>query len=159
MAQDPLTAIYDGMPRNAIATGLVDFILSPEAMPEQLASYRRLALDSNRSSVTLPENVVSESIQQILFLIRSQTGHDFFHYKESTIRRRIERLMAVNQIEKIQDYVRFLQNNVIGVEALFRDLLIGVTSFFRDKEVFEVLRESVIPRLFENRRANQTIRI
>ena len=159
MVQDPVSALYDGMPRNAIATGLVDFILSAEAMPEQLATYRRLALDPNRSLVTLPQSVVSEALQQILFLIRSQTGQDFFHYKESTIRRRIERLMAVNQIEKIEDYVRFLQNNPIGIEALFRDMLIGVTSFFRDKEVFESLKESVIPLLFKNRRANQPIRI
>ncbi len=159
MAQDPTTTVYDGMPRSAIATGLVDFILSPDAMPEQLASYQRLALDSNRSWVTLPETLVSESLQQILFMIRAQTGQDFFRYKESTIRRRIERLMAVNQIEKIEDYVRFLQNNSIGVEALFRDMLIGVTSFFRDKEAFECLKETVIPRLFENRRPNQPIRI
>ena len=159
IAQDPTTAAYDGMPRNAIATGLVDFILAPEAMPDQLASYRRLALDATRSMVTLPQNVVAESLQQILFMIRSQTGQDFFHYKESTIRRRIERMMAVNQIEKIEDYVRFLQNNSIGVETLFRDMLIGVTSFFRDKDVFKSLQETVIPRLFENRRANQTIRI
>lgn len=159
MVQDPATTVYDGMPRNAIATGLVDFILSPDAMPEKLVSYTRLALDATRSWVTLPETLVSESLQQILFMIRAQTGQDFFHYKESTIRRRIERMMAVNQIEEIQDYVRFLQNNSIGVEALFRDMLIGVTSFFRDKEAFECLKETVIPRLFENRRPNEPIRI
>jgi len=159
MAQDPATTIYDGMPRNAIATGLVDYILSPAAMSEKLTSYRRLALDSDRSLVTMPEKVVSESLEQILFMIRDQTGQDFTHYKESTIRRRIERLMAVNQIEKIPDYVRFLQNNSIGVEALFRDMLIGVTSFFRDAAVFESLRDLVIPQLFEKRRTNEPIRI
>ncbi len=159
MVQDPTSTVYDGMPRNAISTGLVDFILTPAAMPQQLEKYRRLALDSNINWGTPPTEEAPDSLQQILFLVRTQTGQDFSQYKESSIRRRIERLMAVNQIEKIEDYVRFLQNNAIGVEALFRDMLIGVTSFFRDAEVFAQLRDTVIPRLFENRRVNQPIRI
>lgn len=102
---------------------------------------------------------MSDSMQQILLMIRTQTGHDFSRYKPSTVRRRIERLMAVNQIETIADYARHLQNNTIGVEVLFRDLLIGVTNFFRDKEVFESLLVNVIPKLFENQSPDEPIRI
>ncbi|MBA3873057.1 MAG: PAS domain-containing protein [Anaerolineae bacterium] len=161
MVQEPGSTVYDGMLRSAIATGLVDYVLPVADMPEQLLTYKRLALGAtiNIPPVTTQSHLIYQSFQKILFMIRSQTGHDFTHYKQSTIQRRIERLMAVNRIETINDYERFLQNNSIGVEALFRDLLIGVTSFFRDKEVFTQLKESVIPQLFENHRPHESIRI
>ncbi len=159
MVEDPASAQYDGMPRSAIATGLVDFVLPASAMPEKLTSYKRLAVDAKTNQITAHGKVTSEYLQQILFMIRTNTGHDFSHYKESTMRRRIERLMAMNQIEDIADYARFLQNNTIGIQVLFRDLLIGVTTFFRDKDVFVSLQKSVIPHLFENRHAQQSLRI
>ena len=86
-------------------------------------------------------------------LLRAQTGHDFSQYKQSTINRRIERRMAVHQIERLDEYVRYLQQTPAEVEALFRDLLIGVTSFFRDPEAFEALQEQAIPRLFAGKPA------
>ncbi len=159
MVEDPASALYDGMPRSAIATGLVDFVLPASAMAEKLTSYKRLALDAKTNQITPHGKLTSEYLQQILFMIRTDTGHDFSHYKQSTMRRRIERLMAMNQIEDIADYARFLQNNTIGIQVLFRDLLIGVTNFFRDKDVFASLQKSVVPYLFQNRRANQPIRI
>lgn len=158
MAQEIASAGYDGMPRSAIATGLVDFILPPEKMPEILMSYLKQTFDSTPLPTVSTEPQMSDAVAQILLMIRLQTGHDFSHYKSSTIIRRIERLMAVNQIEDIADYVRFLQNNVIGIEALFRDMLIGVTSFFRDKDVFERLKQ-IMPLLFQERHANEGVRI
>ncbi|MBA3867514.1 MAG: chemotaxis protein CheR, partial [Anaerolineae bacterium] len=127
MVQDPTSTVYDGMPRSAIATGLVDYVLPVVAMPEQLLSYQKLAFGAKINSVpvTAHMNPTAQSLQKILQMIRAQTGHDFSQYKDSTLQRRIERLMAVNRIEIIDDYERFLQNNSIGVEALFRDLLIG----------------------------------
>ena len=158
IAQDIASAGYDGMPRSAIATGLVDFILPPEKMPEILVSYLKQTFDTPSLPALATEPQMGEAVAQILLMIRLQTGHDFSHYKSSTIIRRIERLMAVNQIEQIADYVHFLQNNVIGIEALFRDMLIGVTCFFRDQEVFERLKQ-IIPLLFQERNANEGVRI
>ena len=160
VAQDPTTTPFDGMPRSAIATGFVDFILRPEDMPQRLVDYWRLAPPRSQSSVVIPrQKPMSDALQQILLMIRTQTGHDFSQYKQSTIDRRVERLMAINHIEDLSDYVTFLMNNTMGIEALFRDVLIGVTNFFRDKEVFATLKETVIPRLFQNRQTDQTIRI
>lgn len=158
LAQEPTTAQHEGMPQSAINTGLVDFVLAPQDMPAQLARYQQLAASVPAFAVA-PDKSDTEYLHQILLLIRTQTGHDFVNYKAKTIRRRVERLMAVNQIDRIDDYVRFLQNNTIGIEALFRDMLIGVTSFFRDKEFFASVRQLVIPRLFENRRADEPLRI
>ena len=91
--------------------------------------------------------------------MRSQTGHDFSHYKQNTVFRRIERRMAVNRITELSRYVRYLQEQPGEADNLFKDLLIGVTNFFRDKEAFSVLRAEAIPKLFENRSSNRPIRI
>jgi two-component system, chemotaxis family, CheB/CheR fusion protein len=160
MVQDPASASYDGMPRSAISTAMVDYILPPDVMPEQIINYWTLVPSNRTSPVTVKRQAkMSDSIQQILFMIRTQTGHDFSQYKQTTIRRRIERLMAVNHLETLDDYVHFLQNNTVGVEVLFRDLLIGVTNFFRDKEVFESIRTTLVPQLFLNRRPDEPLRI
>ena len=90
-------------------------------------------------------------MKKVFILLRAQTGHDFSQYKQSTINRRVERRMAVHQIERLSEYVRHLQQTPAEVEALFRDLLIGVTNFFRDPDVFAGLEEQVIPRLLPTR--------
>ena len=159
MVQEPATALYNGMPLSAITTGLVDFVLPVADIPDKLISYKRLAVSAKTDEISIQGKLTTEYLHQILLMVRTETGHDFSHYKETTIRRRIERLMAMNQIEHISEYVRFLQNNTIGIQVLFRDLLIGVTNFFRDKEAFASLQKLVIPHLFLNRRANQPIRI
>jgi two-component system CheB/CheR fusion protein len=159
MVQNPASTEYDGMPRSALSTGLVDYELPPAEMPAQIIAYVRHALGKPpRKAVGAPPETES-ALKKIFILLRSQTGHDFSQYKPSTIRRRIERRMAVHQVESITGYVRFLQQNSIEVEALFRDMLIGVTNFFRDPAAFKELEEKVIPELFANKPLGSTIRV
>jgi two-component system, chemotaxis family, CheB/CheR fusion protein len=99
------------------------------------------------------------ALKKIFVLLRAQTGHDFSQYKQNTVNRRVERRMAVHQIAQLGDYVRYLQQTPAEVEALFRDLLIGVTSFFRDREAFTALQEQVIPRLFAGKASGAAIRV
>jgi two-component system CheB/CheR fusion protein len=159
MVQDPESAKYDGMPRNAISTGLADYILPVEEMPKQLIEYVRHAIikvPGKPAELTLKD---ADHLEKIFIIVRSQTGHDFSHYKQNTVLRRIERRMAVNRITELSRYVRYVQEQPGEADNLFKDLLIGVTNFFRDKEAFSVLREKVIPKLFENTSSDRPIRI
>jgi len=159
MAQDPQSAKYDGMPRSAIATGLVDYILPAREMPEQLIAYVQHAFGRapRKAPDALPK--AADLHKKIFVLLRAQTGHDFSYYKQNTVRRRIERRLALHQIEKLDAYVRYLQQNPLEIEALFRELLIGVTSFFRDPETFEVLAEQAIPRLLTGKAPGEPLRV
>ena len=159
MAQDPASTEYDGMPRSAIATGLVDYELAPSEMPSQLIAYVTHAFGKPPVVAGAREARTEGSLKKIFVLVRSQTGHDFSQYKPSTISRRIERRMAVHQIDSLDGYVGFLQRTPAEVDALFRDLLIGVTSFFRDPEAFRALEERVIPKIFAGRPQDSTIRV
>lgn len=159
MAQNPESTEFDGMPRSAIGTGLVDYELPPAEMAAQLIAYAAHAFGKLPRSAT-PHSPKDESaLKKIFILLRAQIGHDFSQYKPSTINRRIERRMAVHQIEMIDGYVKYLQQTPAEVEALFRDLLIGVTNFFRDPEAFKVLEEQIIPRLFEGKPSGAVLRI
>lgn len=158
MVQNPDSTEFDGMPRSAIATGLVDYILTPSEMPAQLIAYA--GQNTARLFLPKPPTVNTEnSLKKIFILLRAQSGHDFSQYKFSTIFRRIERRMAVHQIENIDGYVKYIQQTPHEVDALFRDLLIGVTSFFRDPKAFEGLEEKIVPNLFANKDANDSIRV
>ena len=159
MAQNPESTEYDGMPRSAIATGLVDYELPPAEMPAQLIAYVAHAFGRPPRPATVPTIRAESAMKKIFILLRAQTGHDFSQYKPSTIHRRIERRMAVQQIETMDGYVKFLQQTPAEVEALFRDLLIGVTNFFRDPEAFKALEEKVIPKLFAGKPASAVIRV
>ena len=159
MVQNTASTEFDGMPRSAIATGMVDYELPPAEMPAQLIAYAAHAYGKLPKSTTVPAPKVETAMKKIFILLRAQTGHDFSLYKPSTIHRRIERRMAVHQIGAIDGYVRYLQQNQVEVEALFRDLLIGVTNFFRDPDAFRVLEEQVIPKLFENKSPGSVIRV
>ena len=130
MAQNPASSEFDGMPRSAIGTGLVDYELPPAEMATQLIAYATHAFGKPPHPVTVPALKTENALKKIFILLRSQTRHDFSQYKPSTINRRIERRMAVHQIETLDGYVKFLQQTPAEVDALFRDLLIGVTSFF-----------------------------
>ena len=159
MAQNPASSEYDGMPRSAIATGLVDYELPPAEMPAQIISYVAHAFGRPLRPGTLPQPRTENMMKKIFIMLRAQTGHDFSQYKPTTIHRRIERRMAVQQIETMDKYVKYLQQTPAEVEALFRDLLIGVTNFFRDPEAFTALEEQVIPKLFAGKPANAVIRV
>ena len=158
MVQDPEAAGYNGMPRSAIATGLVDYVLPPQEMPQQLITYVEHAFGPGRKKVSVPLPETSDSLQKIFILLRAQMGHDFSYYKQTTIRRRIERRMAVNQIGELEQYVHYLRQNPLEVDTLFRELLITVTNFFRDAEAFQALEERVIPHLLE-KPADEPIRV
>lgn len=159
IAQKPESAEYDGMPRSVITSGIVDYVLTPSEMPLQLVSYvnHSYVKTVNENTRSLVDHI--DYLQKIFVLIRSKTGNDFSRYKPSTITRRIERRMAVNQIETLEDYLRFLQTFPNEITMLFNDLLIGVTSFFRDKEAFKMLEENIIPSLFEGKEENSLIRV
>lgn len=159
MAQSPESTEYDGMPRNAIATGLVDYVLAPAEMPAQLIAYVSHAYRKSNGTVVSAGLRADDALKKIFVVMRVQTGHDFSQYKQSTINRRVDRRMAVHQIEEVGDYVLYLQKNPAEVTALFRDLLIGVTAFFRDPEAFKALEEEAIVRLLSNKRAGDTIRM
>ena len=159
MVQTPASTEYDGMPRSAINTGLVDFVLLPAEMPAQLITHVAHVFGKVLRPPYPPAHKTEDVLGKIFILLRAQTGHDFSQYKQKTIARRIERRMAVQQIDQLEAYLRYLQQTPAEVEALFRDLLIGVTSFFRDPEAFAVLQEQAIPRLFDDKPANALIRV
>jgi len=159
MAQNPASAEYDGMPRSALGTGLVDFELPPAEMPTQLMAYASRAYARPPGTTAVPAANTENALKKLFILLRAQTGNDFSKYKAGTINRRIERRMAVHQLKNIDEYVKYAQQAPAEVEALFRDLLIGVTNFFRDPEAFHVLEEEVIPKLFAGKRSSDTVRV
>jgi two-component system CheB/CheR fusion protein len=159
MAQNPASTEYDGMPRSALATGLVDYELPAAEMPAQLIAYVARAFGKPPRLATALAPKAENALKKIFILLRAQTRHDFSQYKPSTIRRRIERRMAVHKIETMEGYIKHLQQTPAEVEALFRDLLIGVTNFFRDPEAFQTLEEQVIPKLFAGKPAGGVIRV
>ncbi len=159
MVQTPESCAFDGMPRSAADTGLVDFTLAPGDMPAQLISYVSHAFGKPHQIIATSTPHSENALKKIFILLRTQIGHDFSQYKPSTICRRIERRMAVHQILAVDDYVKYLQQTPLEVEALFRDLLIGVTSFFRDPESFEMLEREVIPKLLKSKQPGSAIRV
>ena len=159
MAQTPESTEFDGMPRSAIATGLVDFVLPPAEMAAELIAYVSHAFGRSAGAVAHPPLRTADALKKIFVLLRAHTGHDFSQYKQSTVVRRIERRLAVHRIQQADDYVRFLQQNPGEVEALFQDLLIGVTSFFRDRDAFAALQSQVIPRLLAGKTAAAAVRV
>jgi two-component system, chemotaxis family, CheB/CheR fusion protein len=159
MAQSPESTEFDGMPRSVIATGLVDYELPPAGMPARLIAYIANASGNAAWSGDVPAPKTVDALKKIFVLLRAQTGHDFSQYKPGTIVRRFQRRMAVHQIETMDGYVKFLQQTPSEVEALFRDLLIGVTHFFRDPEVFQMVEGQVVPKLFAGKPAGGTIRV
>ncbi|HOE44082.1 MAG TPA: chemotaxis protein CheB, partial [Rhodoferax sp.] len=160
MVQAPENAEFDGMPRSAIATTVVDYQINADQMVAQLINYLKYASDNFSIRAGKPSPISESSLKKIFVLLRTKTGHDFSQYKPSTVHRRIERRMSVQQISLIDEYVRFLQHAPEEIEALFRDLLIGVTSFFRDPEAFQALEEQVIPLMFAGKStSNGVVRI
>ncbi len=159
MAQSCDSTEYDGMPRSALSTGLVDYELPPSAMASQLISYVHRRSARPLLPTTVPAPKAESALNKIFVLLRTQTGHDFSLYKSSTIHRRIERRMAVLQINTVELYLKYLQHLPAETVLLFRDLLIGVTSFFRDPEAFKALEENVIPVICAGKPSGSVIRV
>lgn len=158
IVQKPESAEFDGMPRSALATGLADHEMPPAEMGQVLVEFAR-GLGGRRSGAKEARHRPSGVLHEIFALLRSRTGHDFSLYKPSTINRRIERRMAVQQVESLDAYVRHLRRTPSEVEALFQELLINVTRFFRDSDAFTQVEEIVIPELFDGRNPASVVRV
>ncbi|KAF0154981.1 MAG: two-component system chemotaxis family CheB/CheR fusion protein [Syntrophaceae bacterium] len=149
LVQSPASAKFDSMAKSAIAAGLADLIAPAEDLPGKILDYLRHILVVTKTEIPLEEKDHS-ALAKALILLRAKTGHDFSMYKKNTLYRRIERRMSIHQIDRIASYVRYLQENPQELEILFKELLIGVTSFFRDPTTWEQLREEAIPALLAN---------
>jgi two-component system CheB/CheR fusion protein len=157
IVQDPAEAAFDGMPRNAIKTGAVDLILPVEKIPDALKKYAGgSAFTSKRSESVLPPSAQGK-LTEIIGLLRSRTNHDFAFYKPGTLLRRIERRMAIAGIPDSDRYLDVLRGDSNELERLAKDLLIHVTSFFRDTATFETLATSVMPELVRSKTTGQTL--
>jgi len=159
-AQDEITAAHSSMPHSAVAAGCVDFVMPPKDIGLELArigQHPYLRNENIKADKASPKE--EENLRKIFLLLRQQTGNDFTYYKQSTILRRIKRRTLLHKLERLDDYVRFLQGNSSEVDALFRDLLINVTGFFRDPEVFEGLKNIVFPAIVKDRPEGLPIRI
>ncbi len=150
LVQEPASAKFDSMPRSAIDAGLADLVAPAEELPGKIIDYLRHALIIAKTELPLEEKDQS-ALEKVLILLRAKTGHDFSLYKKNTVYRRIERRMGIHQIDRIASYVRYLQENPQEVELLFKELLIGVTSFFRDPAAWEQLQGEAIPALLAGR--------
>src|SRR5208283_1562266 len=141
--QEPASAKFDSMPRSAIDAGLADVVAPVGELPEKIIAYLERAPLMTKPGFLL-EGKAQSALDKVVILLRSHTGQDFSLYKKSTVYRRIERRMGIHQIEGISEYVRFLQANPQELELLFKELLIGVTSFFRDPEAWERLKGAIL---------------
>ena len=159
IAQEEAQAKYDSMPRSAIDTGLVDYILPVEKMAAVLAKYVEHPYIVGPAKALTAKEKFEIYLQKIFLLIRSTTGHDFSQYKQNTIHRRIERRMAVHQIDKISEYVAYLEKNPSEIKPLFKDFLITVTNFFRDPKAFECLNDEVILPMVRTKPNDANIRV
>jgi len=159
MVQDVESAKYDGMPRSAVSTHLADYILPPSKMPEQLIKYAKHATHKVAPRIVPVQGQIPDALQKILIILRTRTGHDFSLYKKATVCRRIERRMNVHQIDKISEYVRYLQESEGEVDTLFKELLINVTNFFRDPEAFDTLKQQVLPKLLKEKPDDYNLRV
>jgi len=156
MVQEPGTARFDAMPRNAINTEFVDYVLPVEEMPQKLLAYAQMP--PIKSKALLESHKSTQMLQKIFDLIFNRTGHDFSMYKRNTIFRRIERRMNSHQITQFSEYVHLLQEKPQEVEQLFKELLIGVTKFFRDAEAFALLEEKYLPQLLQHKQDGDYVR-
>ncbi len=159
MVQDPDTAKFDGMPNSALATGVWDYVLEVEEMPDKLLNFVEYPKRLEKKKEKLEDHSYNGSIQRMVMTLREETGVDFSNYKKNTIERRIERRMGVNQIADIKDYVGFLEKHPQETQKLFQELLIGVTRFFRDTEAFELLEERIIPSLLKEKQPGEDLRL
>ncbi len=156
LVQDPQTAKFDSMPLSVIDAGLADVVAPAKDLAQKLRSYLQRARPLDQSAGKA-DGKMQSSMEKVILLLRTHSGNDFSFYKRNTLQRRIERRMGIHQIAKVTDYVRFLQDNPQETELLFKELLIGVTNFFRDPAAWKALR-SALPPLMATRTPGQTLR-
>ena len=154
--QDPGDAKYDGMPGSVIQTGLADHVLPAAEIPRRLMAF--IGRHRTGKEPSLPEET-SNAMQKVLMLVRTKTGHDFSAYKKNTVVRRIQRRINVHNIENPVAYLHYLQANPEEVRHLFKELLINVTSFFREPEAFEALKKSILPEILRDKPSDYTVRV
>ena len=158
LVQSEKSAKYDGMPRSAISSGVADMILPPEEMPERISRYfGHHGIVKSQATAPLAEDQLNW-LNKIFSLLRSHVGHDFSAYKKNTLIRRIRRRMGLNQVANHEAYIRFLRETPGEVEALFRELLIGVTNFFRDPPSFDALKTDILPAVFSQTKDDTVFR-
>lgn len=160
LVQDPDEAEYGDMPRNAIATGLVDHILPVREIPSRILAYR-----ASLATVRVPDDPAyadgedTQALRDVFSLLRARTGHDFSNYKRATVSRRIARRMVVHGVPSLAAYAKLMRERLEEAPALLKDLLISVTNFFRDREAFDALETQIVPRLFEGRKEEDQVRV
>jgi two-component system, chemotaxis family, CheB/CheR fusion protein len=160
--QEPSTAAYDGMPRSALESGAADYCLGPKAIAEELARLLerpRMRATARTARAPEPDSKVRGQLDKLFILIRSEFGNDLTQYKPATIDRRVERRMMFHKLERLEDYVRYVQQDRDELRALYKDILITVTSFFRDPDVFEALKTEVLARILDEKPQGQPIRV
>ncbi|MBP7779519.1 MAG: PAS domain-containing protein [Acidobacteria bacterium] len=155
--QDPASAKFDGMPRSAVEAGVADGVAPVEDLPGMIVAHLRRA-PSLATTERFAGAAAHGDLARIMILLRAETGHDFSLYKASTLNRRVERRMGLHRIERPSAYVRLLQQKPEELDLLFKELLIGVTSFFRDPTTWEELRSKVMPALMKSRQVGRTLR-
>lgn len=158
LVQDPASARYDGMPNSAIAAGYASHVLRVADMPAMLLELARQALIRPAGAPIANRQTLS-GMNQILLHLRSGTGHDFSLYRKSTIGRRVQRRMAQHHIDDVTVYARYVKANAAELQALFREILINVTSFFRDPEAFIALKQSILPPLLAGKAVDDLFRV
>jgi two-component system, chemotaxis family, CheB/CheR fusion protein len=158
-AQLEQSAQYESMPHSAISAGAVDFVLAPEDIAAELKRLSRHPYVQARPTGRDPLPEANEALTQIFALLRSRTGNDFTYYKHSTLKRRIKRRMLLHKLERVEDYVRYLHEQPDEVDALFQELLINVTHFFRDPDTFDALKRHVLPAITRGRGVNEPVRV
>jgi two-component system CheB/CheR fusion protein len=157
LVQDPATAKFDSMPQSAVAAGLGDFVAPVEELPGKLIAYYQYLPQTGNSDLPLAEKDQS-ALEKIVILLRAHTRHDFTLYRRSTLYRRVERRMGIHRLGKIGSYVRYLQENPQELDILFKELLIGVTRFFRDPAAWQLLAKALLPKLLAGRPAGSVLR-
>lgn len=156
LVQDPVEAEYGSMPRSAMASG-ADFVLPVKQLARQFVELIRTKAHVNAQTLTQTDS--EDHVRRILGLLRVRTGQDFTHYKRATVMRRLARRMQVAQTDTLEQYFVYLRDHVDEAQALFNDLLISVTSFFRDRDAYSVLAGEVVPALFEAKQDENVVRV